>query len=154
MKTVLPLLSVIAILTIGGFVLLGRSRSQISPLPSPNPLSSQVQETVNTKASFTIITDSITRSFKAEKYHNKSPDVYIQADDPTVVHVKKANITWNDFFKTLPMSLTKDCLTTGDGETFCSGKEGQLEFFLNNIETPDLLEREIHPEDSILIKFT
>lgn len=154
MKTILPLLSVIAILAIGGFILLGRSRSQISPLPSPSPLPSQVQEKVNAQASFTIITDNITRSFKAEKYHNRSPNVFIQSDNPTVVHVKKQGVTWQNFFDTLPMKLTRDCLTSGDGETYCNGKGGSLKFFLNNLETPDLLDREIKHGDKILIKFT
>ena len=63
-------------------------------IPTSTPV-----EKVNITASFTIITDKITRSFKAEKYHNKSADVYITADDPTLVHVTKKGITWDDFFK-------------------------------------------------------
>lgn len=109
---------------------------------------------VNIKASFTIITGSITRSFKAEKYHNQSPDVYIESVDPTVIHVKKTGITWDDFFKTLPMKLTKDCLITGDGETFCSGKGGTLKFYLNDIVNPHLLDKEIRDGDKALINFS
>lgn len=107
----------------------------------------------NIKASFTIITVNITRSFSAEKYHNQSSDVYIENPDPTIVNVKKIGITWDDFFKTLPMKLTKDCLTTGDGETFCNGTNGTLKFYLNDVETPDFLDRKIKDRDRGLIKF-
>ncbi len=100
------------------------------------------------------MTDKITRSFTNPKYHNQSPDVYISSDDPTKVHVTKAGTTWDDFFKTLPMKLTKDCLITGDGETLCDGKDGTLKFYLNGVEDKDLLEREIKEGDRALIKFT
>lgn len=111
-------------------------------------------EKVNITATFTIITDKITRSFKAKKYHNQSPDVYIESSDPTVVYVTKKGITWDDFFKTLPMKLTKECLTTGDGETFCDGQQGTLKFYLNDVEDKNLLDKEIKQDDKALIKFT
>lgn len=141
-----------ALLGVGAIILFNRSETppQVTQTPSPTP---QIEEKVDIKASFTIITGSIARSFKAEKYHNKSPDVYIEASDPTIIHVKKAGITWDDFFKTLPMKLTKQCLTTGDGETFCDGKGGGLKFYLNDIADKDLLDKEIKEGDKALIKF-
>lgn len=51
------------------------------------------------------------------------------------------------------MKLTKQCLTTGDGETYCDGKNGSLKFYLNDIEDEDFLEREIKAGDKALIKF-
>lgn len=144
-----------AIVLLIGFLLFSNSRSKTiitQNIPTPSPTFSA--EKVAIKASFTIITGNITRSFKAEKYHNLSPDAYITADDHTVIQVKKAGITWDDFFKTLPMKLTKECLTTGDGETFCEGKGGSLKFYLNDIETPNLLEIEIKEGDKALIKFS
>lgn len=128
------------------------NKPQTPKVSAPTPASTP--EVINITASFTIITGSITRSFKAEKYHNKSPDVYIENPDPTIVNVKKAGITWDDFFKTLPMKLTKECLITGDGETFCSGQNGNLQFFLNDIEDKNLLDKEIKQNDQILVKFT
>src|SRR3990167_2725306 len=95
------------------FALFNKSQTTPSPASTSTP-TPPAEEKINFTASFTIITDNITRSFKAEKYHNLSLDVYITVDDPTLIHVKKSGITWDDFFKTLPMKLTKDCLTTGD----------------------------------------
>lgn len=156
-KFIIPI--VITVISISGFIhskalLIFFNKPQTQTLVSnPSPTSTPAQE-INIKAKFTIITGNITRSFTAEKYHNQSAEVFLTADNPTIINVKKTGITYDDFFKTLPMKLTSDCLTTGDGETLCNGKNGTLKFFLNDIDTPDLLNKEIKENDQILIKFT
>lgn len=149
MKIVIIIVTLFAVL---GGILLSRTKPEQAPKPTSSP--SVANKSIEISASFIIMTDKITRSFKAEKYHNQSPDVYIEASDPAKVHVTKNGITWDDFFKTLPMKLTEDCLTTGDGETICDGKNGSLKFYLNDIETLNLLDREIKEADRALIKFT
>lgn len=139
-----------------GIFFFSRTGTKTSPgvLPSLAPSPSTGEQTVNIDASFTIITGSTTRSFNAEKYHNRSKDVFIEASNPSIINVKKKGITWDDFFRTLPMSLTKECLTTGDGETLCEGKGGVLKFYLNDTEDKDLLDKQIKQNDKALIKFT
>ena len=162
MKTPFIVITVLLVLISGFFIFKQKSTQYVTPTKSTTSPSAIVQP-VDITASFTIKTDSVTRSFKTEKYHNQSPFVYITSDDPTKVHVKKEGITWNDFFKTLPMELTKDCLITGDGETLCDGKNGTLMFYLqsnegsphlNGVEDKDLLDKEVKQGDSILIRFT
>ncbi|MBI2594150.1 hypothetical protein HYW39_00465 [Candidatus Curtissbacteria bacterium] len=157
MKTI-SLTLVVILLFIAGVVLLGgvlqnQKPSQSETGISSSPTSIPQAEEVDLKASFQIITKGIVRSFKNPKYHLRSADVYLLADDSTIVHVKRIGITWDDFFKTLPMKLTKDCLTTGDGETFCSGSAGTLRFYLNDLENQNLLDVEIKEGDKALIKF-
>lgn len=146
----------IALILVFAFILFNKSQTPKKSFQTltPSPQNEKVNPPAGGKASFTIITGSITRSFQAEKYHNQSSDVYIENLDPTIVHVKKTGITWDDFFKTLPMTLTKDCLITGDGETLCSGKNGTLKFYLNDSETPNLLDQEIRDGDKALINFS
>ena len=146
------------ILFLGGLVLLTGLLSNQDPLPSkssalPSAAPTPDAQEVNVRASFQITTRGIVRSFKNPKYHLKSEEVYISPDDPTVVQVKRIGVTWEDFFKTLPMKLTKYCLTTGDGETFCTGSGGTLKFYLNGEEDPDLLDREIKDGDKALIRY-
>lgn len=143
---------VITFLIISGYTLFNKPQTQTQQTPTTSPTTQDQQ--VNIKATFTIITGNITRSFKAKKYHNNSPDVYIESSDPTIVHVTKSGITWDDFFKTLPMKISKDCLITGDSESLCTEKQGTLKFYLNDLETPDLLDKEIKAGDKALIKFT
>lgn len=151
MKTLVSII-LIVLLLIFGFIALNKPQDpEKSAKPSPTPIIHD--QKVNIKASFMIITGTITRSFQAEKYHNQSPDVYLEKSDPAIVHVIKRGITWDDFFRTLPMKLTKDCLITGDGEMLCSGKNGSLKFYLNNVGSPNLLDQEIKDGDKALIKF-
>ncbi len=156
MKPLVIFSIVITLLVVSGLILFNQSKPQspqnIVQTPSPSPVTQD--QKVNIQANFTIITGNITRSFQAEKYHNQSPDVFIESSDPTVIQVKKSGITWDDFFRTLPMKLTKDCLITGDGETFCDGKDGSLKFYLNDNEDKDFLDKEIKQNDKTLIRFT
>ncbi len=155
MRSIYVVMIVFIIVILVGIFFLNRTNTppeqpinNSQPSPSPSP-----QQEINIKASFTIITDNITRSFINPKYHNKSPDVFITSDNPTVINVKKPGITWSNFFDTLPMKLTKDCLITGDGERLCDTENGSLRFYLNNIEDMNLLDKEIQNNNQALIKF-
>lgn len=146
---------VVVAVILGGFLLLQsqsrQTRESLQHISSPTP--ALQNENVDIKASFTIVTHGLKRNFTASMYHNRSADVFIEASDPSIVHVKKRGIIWNDFFETLPMKLTKQCLTTGTKEIFCTGKNGNLRFYLNGVEERNLLAREIKEGDKVLIEF-
>lgn len=126
------------------------SISPTSKLTSPTKLSSP---DLPYKAKFAIYTNNTFRVFTAAKYHNRSPDAYIQAVSPNTVIVTKVGITWGDFFKTIHLNINKECLTTGTGETFCNNQNSQLKFYLNDKIQKNLLEMEISPNDKILITY-
>ncbi len=164
MRASLIIILIIGTIIIVGIFILGSTQNyQLSSGKTAVVSTPTTKKEVNIKASFTMVTDNITRSFKNSKYHNKSADVFIAkqeteglitSDDPTIVHVKKEGITWDDFFKTLPMKLTKDCLITGDGERLCDKENGTLKLFLNEKQEKNLLDKEINEGDKALIKFT
>ena len=154
MRVLPAVLTVSLIVILFGVLLLSKSSPPKQlPIDNPIPSPSAAIQDVDFQATFTIITDNITRSFKNPKYHNKSPDVFITLDNPSVVNVKKAGITWGNFFDTLPMKLTKDCLITGDGERLCDNENGSLKFYLNETEDKNLLNKKIQNNDQALIKF-
>lgn len=113
----------------------------------------EVPKTINYKARFAIYTNGTKRIFTASMYHNLSKDVYIEASDPSTVHVKKDGTTWMNFFMTLPFKLDKDCLTTGTNETFCATKNSTLKFYLNGIRNDSLLILPIKDGDLALISY-
>lgn len=115
-------------------------------IPSPTPIS-------DFNARFLIFTNGTLRVFTDPKYHNLSTDIYIQANNPNTIHVKKANLTWADFFKTLPMKLEANCLTTGTKQTFCNQGNYTLKFYLNGVRTDNLLTQTIKPNDQALITY-
>ncbi len=148
---------ILVILAIAGAILLLKSFSKLEQMqlatiqstPTPSP----VEETVSYTARFTIYTNGTLRIFSDPKYHNKSADVYLQADNPSIVYVKKAGVTWSDLFNILPMKLTKDCLTTGTGQNFCTENDAKLRFFINGIEDENALNKEIKSEDKLLVSY-
>lgn len=105
------------------------------------------------KATFTIFTNGTLRVFTDPRYHRLSPDVYLDASDPSVLNITVSDITWADFFATLPMRLTPECLTTGTGQSFCTGKQGKLSFYLNGSESPQVLDAAIRPGDRLLVTY-
>lgn len=110
-------------------------------------------QTTDIQSSFAIFTNSTFRVFTAPMYLNLSQDVYIEASNPNIIQVKKSGITWNDFFSTLPFSLTSECLTTGTNETFCTGRKGILQFYLSRVKNSDVLNQEIKQSDKLLVTF-
>lgn len=124
---------------------------------TPTKQNSPVPEANDRKADFTanfeIYTNGTKRVFTAAMYHKLSSDVFIDSPDPSVIYVKKTGITWNDFFKTLPFSVSKDCLVTGSKETFCTDETKKLKFILNEAETPSTLDLEIKPDDNLQIRY-
>jgi hypothetical protein len=119
---------------------------------SANDIEAPIPET-DFDARFEIYTKGTKRIFDDFKYHNQSVNVYLEATDPSVVNVKSTGITWDDFFKTLPFSLDKECLLTGTGQKFCTGESGKLQFILNGVEDPDVLDKEIQENDFLEVKF-
>ena len=122
-------------------------------ISNQTPTTPVVTEPVNFTATFEIYTYGTKRVFTQTMYHDLSPDVFIQSQDPSVIYVRKVGITWTDFFETLPFSLSKECLTTGTKQTFCTTKTQKLRFFLNNIENPDTLDANIQAGDNLQVTY-
>lgn len=156
-KIILIAISVVAVAGLALIFFKGKPNLN-TPTTSPTSVTEQTiptqfAEKVDLTASFEIYTNNTKRIFTASMYHNLSQDVYITADDPSVVHVKKKGITWNDFFATLPMQLSKDCLVTGTKQTFCSGADGKLRFFINNQENSNALNELINEGDFLKVTY-
>lgn len=151
------LLVVVLVLTALTALYLLRPKPQ--PEKPPSPQLKEVSDTaaspqpVDFTASFAIFTHGTFRIFTAAMYHNRSPDVYIEAANPNLIRVKKSGTAWQEFFDTLPFKLTPDCLTTGTGETFCTNQVNELAFYLNGAKVSDALSQEIKPRDQLLVHY-
>lgn len=104
-------------------------------------------------ARFEIYTNGTKRVFTSSMYHNQSDYVYIDKPDPSIVNVNKLNVTWHDFFKTLPFTLNKECLITGTKQTFCNNETKKLHFYLNEQETIDALDQVIQENDFLRVEY-
>ncbi len=147
------MLIILAILVLVAVVAMFRP-SKPQPVINPSPsFSPQPTVFLPFEAEFSIVTNGTVRTFTDSLYHNKSSQVYIVSDKPNSVQVQAPNVTWSDFFATLPMQVTPHCLTTGTGQKFCSNSSSVLKFTLNGIENPQALSSPIRPDDSLLISY-
>ena len=155
MSRVFAIAAIITAIVAGTYFLFIKN-DKSSELPKENlPAAGEPTPQSEFTASFEIYTNGLKRDFSAEMYHNLSEDVYIQNPDPSVIYIKKSEITWNDFFETMPapFSLTTECLTTGTGQKFCNSQGKTLKFMLNSKETPNVLDLEIKEDDRLIIQF-
>lgn len=120
---------------------------------SPTPVLINTPTPANFTASFEIYTLGTKRIFTDTKYHALSSDVYITAENPSVIYVKKEGVRWFDFFETLPMKLEKDCIVTGTMQTFCTNEKHKLKFYINGYEDPSALEKTINSFDNLKVVY-
>jgi hypothetical protein len=145
---------VVFLILITGTFVFSLSRKPSNPQEGATvPLPTPTLQPTDFTASFEIYTLGTKRIFTDTKYHNLSGEVYISPPDPSIINVKKEDITWADFFATLPMKLEKDCLTTGTGQTFCTNNTRELKFFINEKEDPDALDKEISMNDNFKVVY-
>lgn len=159
-KQVIGLVIVVGCLLLSGCSSTKMMRSVKQTLVSDSPKSQTDLETVTTSplpdaytARFEIYTNGVKRVFTASMYHNQSDEVYIENSDPEQIFIKTAGTRWKDFFGTLPFSLSKECLVTGTNQTFCTNQNAKLYFYLNDQETPDVLEKVIKPNDFLRVEY-
>ncbi len=145
-----------AIVLAGASYLLFKNQTNYPTISAPtNNISSTPSSDTRgkTEATFAIYTNGTFRIFTDPRYHNRSEDVFISSGNPSVINVIKKGVTWNDFFKTLPMKLEKTCITTGTGQVFCSNQTHTLKFFINGAKDDKTLDREIKNEDRLLVSY-
>jgi hypothetical protein len=153
------IVTLVVILVSGSALFLNQTRSEntnnttLQLSPTEVQKITPVDNKVDYKASFAIFTNGTFRIFSDQKYHNQSEDVLIQADNPNLIGIKKSGVTWDDFFRTLPFKLAKDCLTTGTGQTFCTNANGRLRFFINGREDANALDKIIGKGDKLLVTY-
>lgn len=150
---------ILTIILVVGYFLFSTSTGKIDSIPQEREVSqkdnqsSPSPQSVNKQASFAIFTNGTFREFSAAMYHNLSQDVYIEANKPNIIKIRKEGITWNDFFSTLPFKLTHACLTTGTKETFCTNEDKTLKFYLNGERKEQILDQLINNGDKLLITY-
>lgn len=160
MKKYLPIILIFVLAFLGGFYFLSTgnifSEKKLPRMAEVFEINSVVETESKFKdftATFEINTFGTKRIFTSSMYHNLSPEIYIEAGDPSQIIVKSPGKTWADFFATLPMELSKDCLITGTKQTFCSGEGGRLRFYLNEVEDKDALNKVISEGDRLVVKY-
>lgn len=160
MKWVLGIVLVVLVISSGLFYFLFLQSGDVESIPQRMIEAIPHSKDTNEKASklpfdarFFIYTDGTQRSFQAAMYQEQSEVVYIPFGETSTVRVAEQNITWDDFFHTLPFSIDENCLTTGTGRTYCTGPGSELLFVLNGEIIDGVLSRRIQKGDELLVSF-
>ncbi len=70
-----------------------------------------------------------------------------------VVHVHREGTTWREFFHSLGFELTDQCLTTPEGDQYCTSEAERLSFIVNGVRVDGLAFQDITDIDRALISF-
>src|SRR3989344_6396062 len=110
MKKIWILVLAVAIIT--AFFAAKKYTPRVNPSPSPKP--------INFIASFEILENGKKKDFNNPKYFNLKDYAYISSLDPQFIHIKKAGVTWREFFAILQIEFGK-----------------KTKFTLSNLEEPN-----------------
>lgn len=87
-------------------------------------------------ANFKVIINDKAVDFTLAKYQGKDgkdldENIHLHDGKGDLIHIHKKGITIGEFFKSLGMSLTKDCFSDDSGNKFCNDKSNSLKFLVN-----------------------
>jgi len=91
--------------------------------------------------------------FSQSKYQQRSKFAYFINSDGDVVHKHATGVTLGFFFKTLGMSITKDCITLDTSQKFCNDGTKVLTVYINNKTSDNFEKYELHDLDKILVTY-
>lgn len=92
-------------------------------------------------------------SLTSREFVNRSKDVYFISTIPDIIIIDNLDSTWDTLFKTLPISLNKQCLIIQSGVTYCNGASGTLKFYVNGEKQDNFLSAKILDGDRALVSF-
>ncbi len=97
------------------------------------------------------------RTFNQERFFSTTDEELsenVHLHEPfLVVHVHREGTTWREFFHSLGFELTDQCLTTPEGDTYCTTETKRLSFIVNGVRGDGLAFQDITDIDRALISF-
>ncbi len=117
----------------------------------------ELRQSVHWHADFALYIRGERYDFNQERFISSTEDelsenVHIH-ESYLVVHVHREGTTWREFFDSLGFELTDQCLTTPEGEQFCTSGTERLSFILNGVRLDGLAFQDITNIDRALISF-
>lgn len=104
-------------------------------------------------AKFLIYTNGTQRILTGKKYILQWPDAFLTNTEPTHVRVARQGVTWNEFFQSIGVQMNSSCLVLSELQQFCENHKSNLKFYLNGKKDPDVLNKEIHDGDLLLVSY-
>lgn len=120
---------------------------------SPSLAMDSQSNNIKKQATFAIFTTGLQRRFEEAQYFQRSPRAYVEGNTPNTVFVADDEVTWRDFFETMPFTLTENCFVSVESQKYCNQGKYSVKFYINEKTTPDALDRIITDGDQFLITY-
>lgn len=99
-------------------------------------------------ATFLVMIDGVPLDFSQEKYQVASRYIHVENGVGTTMHKHATEVPVGEFFSSVNMQVTENCLITDEGSTYCSQGDKELKFYVNGMEAnPALINRYIFSDD-------
>lgn len=114
------------------------------------PISQAPEEKYHIHANIAVVLNGEKLDFRQEKYQSTEakeldPDIHFHDGNGDLIHIHKQGATLGEFFTSLGMSLSADCLILDSGEKFCNDGSNTVKMFVNG--KPDSRFGDLLPQD-------
>ena len=117
----------------------------------------ELRQSVHWHADFALYINGKRYDFNQERFFSTTDEELsenVHLHEPfLVVHVHREGTTWREFFHSLGFELTDQCLTTPEGDTYCTSETERLSFIVNGVRVDGLAFQDITDIDRALISF-
>ena len=117
----------------------------------------ELRQSVHWHADFALYINGERYDFNQERFLSTTDEELsenVHLHEPfLVVHVHREGTTWREFFHSLGFELTDQCLTTPEGDQYCTSETERLSFIVNGVRVDGLAFQDITDIDRALISF-
>jgi len=123
-----------------------------------HPVGTSTGDDVHVHADFQMYVRDERIRFTAAKYQSdnlniRHADIHFHDGNDDVIHRHADGITLVEFFKSLEIMITNDCLTLDTGVAYCTNDAEKLIFYVNGVVTPSIVDYVIAEEDRVLLYY-
>ena len=123
-------------------------------LNTPKPAHSEV----HVHSDFLVYLDGKVYDFTADQYQTSAEqtlhqDIHLHDNEDEVIHRHNVGITLGEFFTSLGVQLSKDCIQTSTDKQFCSDDTNKLLLYINEEPTTDIASYVNQEEDQLLLYY-
>ncbi len=109
-------------------------------------------------ANFAVMLNGTAFDFTKDAYQSiegkeLNPNVHLHNKRGGVVHTHKENSTWQEFFKSLGMDLTKNCFVESKTIKYCTAGDQKLSVVLNGTQLTEWDNLPINDVDRLLVSY-
>lgn len=127
-------------------------------MPAVPEMGGTLRQSVHEHADFAVFVNGTALDFNDIRFlstetNERSQSVHLHAPRTNVAHLHREQTTFDEFFLSLGMELTDDCLKLDTGEKLCNDNANGLQFMVNEVRVDKLQFEKMSDMGRVLISF-